>query len=219
LIKPKIDILPAAQQALWPELKAIPNQFILYGGTAIALQLGHRESIDFDFFSLEPLNRDVLIEAMPFLRGCRLVQPEINTIDTFIVSDLGTVKIQFLAGLKARQGRIKNPLICEDNKLQLASLDDLFATKLNTIQARAQLKDYLDIYAMLQGGLSLEYGLACAQAIYGNCFDPATSLKALTSYNDGDLSETPLDVKNHLTKQAIKVKNIPVVKAIISPSE
>lgn len=50
-MQPRLDILPAQQRSLWPELAAVPRRFILYGGTAIALQLGHRVSIDFDFFA------------------------------------------------------------------------------------------------------------------------------------------------------------------------
>jgi hypothetical protein len=46
-----LDILPASQRQLWPELDAVPADFVLYGGTGLALQLGHRVSEDFDFFS------------------------------------------------------------------------------------------------------------------------------------------------------------------------
>lgn len=49
---PRLDVLPPAQQALWPRLRAAAGLgFVLYGGTAIALRLGHRASVDFDFFS------------------------------------------------------------------------------------------------------------------------------------------------------------------------
>jgi hypothetical protein len=46
---PRTDILPAAQLRLWRELSAVPDEFVLYGGTAIALHLGHRTSVDFFF--------------------------------------------------------------------------------------------------------------------------------------------------------------------------
>ena len=49
--EPRLDILPESQRRLWPELDAIPSEFVLYGGTGLALQLGHRASEDFDFFS------------------------------------------------------------------------------------------------------------------------------------------------------------------------
>ena len=47
--QPRLDILPASQRTLWPELDATPDHFTLYGGTALALRLGHRQSVDFDF--------------------------------------------------------------------------------------------------------------------------------------------------------------------------
>ena len=47
---PRLDILPEPQRRLWDELATVPAEFVLYGGTAIALHLGHRQSEDFDFF-------------------------------------------------------------------------------------------------------------------------------------------------------------------------
>ncbi|MEI9902713.1 MAG: nucleotidyl transferase AbiEii/AbiGii toxin family protein [Asticcacaulis sp.] len=56
-----------AQQALWPELAAITRLgFALYGGTAIALRLGHRVSVDFDFFHDRSLDKDSLYRQVPF---------------------------------------------------------------------------------------------------------------------------------------------------------
>jgi Nucleotidyl transferase AbiEii toxin, Type IV TA system len=49
-LSPHLEILPAAQRQLWNEFNQVPGEFTLYGGTAIALQLGHRQSVDFDFF-------------------------------------------------------------------------------------------------------------------------------------------------------------------------
>ncbi len=47
---PRLDVLPPAQRKFWPQLAKLRNEgFVLYGGTAIALYLGHRESVDFDF--------------------------------------------------------------------------------------------------------------------------------------------------------------------------
>jgi len=40
--QPRLDILPESQLRLWPELDAVPSDFILYGGTDLALQIGHR---------------------------------------------------------------------------------------------------------------------------------------------------------------------------------
>ena len=63
--KPRMDMLPPAQRRLWPELRRAPGLgFTLYGGTAIALRLGHRTSVDFDFFSDKPLDRDAIQAAL-----------------------------------------------------------------------------------------------------------------------------------------------------------
>lgn len=215
-MKLHLEILPPAQKILWPLLSEIPAEFLLYGGTAIALQLGHRQSIDFDFFSAYPLNKNALLASLSFLEDARLVQPEINTLDCYVKTAEGAVKIQFLAGLDGKQGRVEEPLRCEDNGLRVATLRDLLATKLNTIQARAELKDYLDIAAILKTGISLEEGLGCSQAVFGKHFDPGTSLRALCSYRDGNLSETPEAMRTYLTQLAIRVNEIPTIQPLTS---
>lgn len=50
---PRLDMLPQPQRRLWNELGTTPREFVLYGGTGLALRLGHRQSADFDFFSDE----------------------------------------------------------------------------------------------------------------------------------------------------------------------
>ena len=52
---PCLEILPTAQRQLWPALRRAPHLgFVLYRGTAIALRLGHRPSIDYDFSRIGP---------------------------------------------------------------------------------------------------------------------------------------------------------------------
>ena len=209
-----LNILPEAQLELWPLLKDIPKEFILYGGTAVALQLGHRTSVDFDFFSDLPLNQEKLLQEFPLLKKYSLVRPEINTINCIMDLKNGPVKLQFLANLGDRQKRIVKPILAPDNQLQIASLKDLFATKLNTIQNRADCKDYLDIDAIIKSGISLEEGLGCAVAVYGNIFDPASSLRALCSYRDGNLDELNPEIKNYLSQCAANVAEIPKINII-----
>ncbi len=212
-MKPILSILPTAQKQLWQALKPLPKHYVLYGGTAIALQIGHRESVDFDFFSSKSLDKTELLLALPFLNQARLVQTSINTLNCYVDVNDATVNFQFLAGIDKRQGRVEMPLISDDNQVYIASLRDLFATKLNTIQARAQLKDYIDIHVLLVRGFSLSDGLACAKAIFGPLFDPGSALRALSSYHDGDLPECPKTIRNDLIKAAADVDNIPIIEA------
>jgi len=64
---PRLDVLPEPQRRLWNELGAVPAEFALYGGTAIALHLGHRRSDDFDFFGRHQFDPAKLATSIPFL--------------------------------------------------------------------------------------------------------------------------------------------------------
>jgi hypothetical protein len=59
---PNLDTLPSSQRSLWPELGGTPETFTLYGGTALALRLAHRTSVDFDFFSNASFDPDELAQ-------------------------------------------------------------------------------------------------------------------------------------------------------------
>ena len=60
-LEPKTEILPEPQKEIWPLLAPAPGlSFVLYRGTAVALHLGHRRSVDFDFFRSEPLDKKEL---------------------------------------------------------------------------------------------------------------------------------------------------------------
>src|SRR5437899_12869077 len=74
-LEPKTEILPKAQQEIWPLLAAAPGlSFVLYGGTAVALHLGHRTSIDFDFFRAEQLDKKDIETSFPFMGNARTMK-------------------------------------------------------------------------------------------------------------------------------------------------
>jgi Nucleotidyl transferase AbiEii toxin, Type IV TA system len=82
---PRLDILPPAQRQLWPLLGASSALgFVLYGGTAIALRLGHRPSVDFDFFSESLLDKDALRATFSFIGGAPVLQDQLNTFTALI---------------------------------------------------------------------------------------------------------------------------------------
>ncbi len=74
------DILPPPQRRLWADLWAAPQLgLVLYGGTAIGLRLGHRSSIDFDFFTERRLDRTALQSAFAFVPRATTLQETANT--------------------------------------------------------------------------------------------------------------------------------------------
>ena len=102
--EPRLDILPGSQRLLWPELDAVPSDFVLYGGTGLALQLGHRVSEDFDFFSSSGFDPDHLRLRLPFFRDLDPADPDAwvnhtrNNLEAFVNRN-GVVKVAFFGGL------------------------------------------------------------------------------------------------------------------------
>ena len=197
MFTPRLDVLPAAQRRLWDELTQTPKDFVLYGGTALALRLGHRSSEDFDFFSNQPFSPDALQRAILYLVGAETIQSEANTL-TAIVNRSGPVKVSFFGGLKLN--RVQDPEAVLSKGMRVASLVDIAATKMVSIQQRAQAKDYLDIVALAEAGVSLSAALRAAGAVYGPTFNGLLSLKALTYFADGDLPLLSSAVQSKLRK-------------------
>ena len=127
---------------------------------------------------------------------------------TFVAST--QVKVLFFGSVGF--GRVGTPDVTADGVLQVASLADLMATKLKVILQRAEAKDYRDIAAMLSDGASLSFGLASARQIFGPNFQPSECLKALTYFNDGDLSSLGADEKLTLVDASHAVRELPVVE-------
>lgn len=209
---PKLEILPHAQRQLWQELGETPPEFVLYGGTALALRLGHRISEDFDFFSNRPFSPDSLRKGIGYMQDAEIRQLEENTL-TVIVNRDGPVKVSFFGGLKLN--RVQDPDLMQDNRIKVASLLDVAATKLATIQQRAQARDYEDVLALADAGVGLPAMLAAAEAVYGGTFNGSLSLKALTFFADGDLPTLSQAVQLRLRTLASRVdlQQVPPMQA------
>jgi hypothetical protein len=207
-LEPKTAILPKAQQEIWPLLAPAPGlSFVLYGGTAVALQLGHRTSVDFDFFRAAPLDKKEIEASFEFMKNARVVQEDENTLMVIAAMPSGPVKVSFFGNIHI--GRINDPLRTKDSILLVASLEDLLATKAKTILQRAEARDYRDISAMLSAGTSLERALGAFAKMYGQ--DPALPLKAMGYFKDGDLPSLPMADQNMLRAARDGVSEIPEV--------
>jgi hypothetical protein len=209
-----LDILPTPQRQLWDELVQIPDHFVLYGETAIALQLGHRQSVDFDFFSNRPLDDMSLTLGIKMLKGATVTQREPNTLSV-IIDRSGPVKLSFFGVPKLP--RLEHPRIAPDTGLKIASLLDLAGTKVSVVQLRAEPKDYQDIDAVLTtGGIVLETALAAAVALYGEVFNPQAALKALVYFEEEALRQLPDALKQRLV-QAVKHVDLDRLPALPPP--
>lgn len=210
---PRLEILPAPQRKLWPELSETPADFALYGGTAIALRLAHRQSADFDFFSLETFEPGALLNRIPYLRGAALRQASPNTLSVNVDRG-GTVRLSYFGGLGL--GQVAPTEDVEGPGFKVASLIDLAGMKAAVLPQRVALRDYLDIHALLtQAKIPLPEMLAAATVIYGSQFNPLVSLKAITYHNDFTPAQLPKGVRDDLLKaaKATNVGNLPTLRA------
>lgn len=205
---PRLEILPAAQAALWKELSEVPAPFTLYGGTALALQLGHRQSVDFDFFGAA-FDPDDLSASLRFLRDAEIVQRAADTL-TVRVDRGGPVLVSFFG--VPELGRVRPPLRANDNGLLVATLVDIAGMKASVVQKRAAAKDYIDLAALIDTGVDLSIALAAARAIYAASFNPQITLKALSYFDDvGDL---PVETKR-LLQEAVRDVDVNTIPALV----
>lgn len=204
--EPKTAILPPAQRQIWPQLApAASLSFVLYGGTAVALHLGHRQSLDFDFFAAEPLVKTAIDASFEFMRDAQIVQEAPDTLVVTARTTQGPVRVGFFGNI--RIGHVNQPLVTSDGVLRIASLDDLLATKLKAILDRAEAKDYIDIAAILSANVSLPKGLGAFRAMFNA--DPAIALRALGFFKDGDLPQLPAEIQQNLRFARDRVSDVP----------
>lgn len=207
---PNLSTLPTAQRALWRELEATPDHFTLYGGTALALYLGHRTSVDFDFFSNASFDPDELAKSVAYLKDAERIQVAPNTLtcrvdrgDPVIVSFFGDLNFGQVAPREQMAGM----------KIYVASLLDIAGTKAAVVQKRAEVKDYLDIDALLLHGIDLPTILAAGAVVYGRQFNPLVTVKALSYFDD--LRGLPAEVRIRLAAAvaAVDVTQSPTLTA------
>ncbi len=208
IFTPNLSVLQPPQLRLWPELDSTPEHFALYGGTGLALRLGHRASVDFDFFSNQSFDPEELAAAIPYLKGAELVQIAPNTLRCRVERD-GPVLVSFFGGLALGQVAPRDQ--AASKRLYVAALLDIAGTKVAVVQKRAEAKDYIDIDALIRHGIDLPTALAAGQIVYGRSFNPMVTLKALSFFDD--VPGLPASVRQRLSAavKAVDAANLPAL--------
>jgi hypothetical protein len=179
------DVLTPTARALFPLLSRFRDDFYLAGGTALALQIAHRESIDFDLFSDEPITRKLLTDAESEFAGKPLEVLE-NTSEELTITISG-VKVTFLH----YPFPPLLPLV-DIEPLPLLSTKEILASKAYTIGRRGEFKDYVDIYAGLRGNhSSLPEIIGLAHKKYGDAFNGRLFLEQLVHLDE--IPEYPIE--------------------------
>jgi len=171
------DILDKNRIDILPKFVELTDGFYLAGGTALALQLGHRDSIDFDFFTKNNFsNEDLFKKIKDVFSGFMVIktQDEKGTL-TAIINE--SIKLSFF---EYKYDLVK-PLIDTDF-FKIASIEDIGCMKLSAVVNRYLLKDYVDLYWILHQ-INLKDLIALNQKKYRD-LDTNLVLKSLVYFDD-----------------------------------
>lgn len=178
------ETLPNATALLIEKLKLLSElkTFYLSGGTALSLQLGHRESEDLDFFSQADFKPDAIQQELLSIGSLESTYIDNVTLNTFLEG----VKLQFLHYPYAL---LEETVVWND--LRLSSIIDIACTKLITISARGSKKDFIDLYEILKI-YTLDQLFEKLDIKYKDInYNHAHILKSLIYFDDADVQPMP----------------------------
>lgn len=175
------EILNDKQLELLPIMATFRREYYLVGGTAIALHLGHRRSIDFDMFKPSTINHkknlDKLAEAGFHCMVTRRVSEQMN----LIVNDVKVTFFQYPFPVE--------PTERFESFFRLPSLLQLAAMKAYALGRRSKWKDYVDLYFLLKENFSIKEVSECATTLFGDLFSEKMFRAQLCYFDDIDYTE------------------------------
>ena len=186
--KLRLDILPEEQLRLFEKLssQSFINDFYLAGGTCLALQIGHRKSVDFDFFIPADFKTSDIVNILTQLGNYQRENEERNTIN----GSLNGVRISFFG---YRYNIIEDFTLY--NNIRLAGMKDIAAMKLEAIAGRGSKKDFIDLFFILQ-----QYNLEDIFSFHAQKYGIGLSnqyhhLKSLVYFADAESEAMPAMIK------------------------
>lgn len=174
---------------------SVPAQFYMAGGTALALQIGHRMSVDFDFFATQELPPDLLNGVEKSAENAEVIVREAHQLTVRI----NAVEVTYL--------HYPFPPIlpfAEYETVKLLSIKEVAASKAHTIGRRATMRDYVDLYCVFAWKYSsLAETIGLAQRKYGGSFDPRLFLEQLVYFEDIPEAATTF-LKEQITRKQME---------------
>ena len=175
------EIFNEAQLELLPYIKNFKRTFYMVGGTAVALHIGHRRSIDFDLFTFTQLNKSRIkakLTSIPFDQ-----KPIFEDFDQKHLL-INQVKITFFS----YPYPVPHP-IAVGSFISIPSLLSLAAMKAFALGRRAKWKDYVDLYFIIRDFYSIEEISQEAQKIFEKSFSEKLFREQLAFHKDIDYTE------------------------------
>lgn len=175
------EILSAKQIELLPLVGEFKREYYLVGGTAIALYLGHRRSIDYDLFKFAPLNRKKNLEKIQSSGFPVMVTWNVADQMNLVVNEVKVTFFQYPFQIKAN-----NSL---EGMLRVPDLLDLAAMKAYALGRRSKWKDYVDLFFLLKEKFTIGEISHRAVEIYGDLFSDKLFRSQLSYFEDVDYME------------------------------
>lgn len=200
------EILNQNQIALLPLIAAFKREFYLVGGTAIALHIGHRRSIDFDLCKAKSLNTNKIIAKIKSHQIPYIITRNVSEQLNMIIAD---VKVTFFE----YPFQIAHEINFEQ-AIKLPTLLDLAAMKAYALGRRSKWKDYVDLYFIIKNHFTIKEISERAVLIFDQQFSEKLFRAQLSYFKDIDYSELveylvqPVneeEIKDYLIEKAIEI--------------
>jgi hypothetical protein len=169
----QVDVLPLVKQFI--------KEYYLVGGTAVALHLGHRRSIDFDLFKFSPIRPRNIVEKISGFNYDLHITRRVSEQMNLTINEVKFTFFQYPFKINATE--------MFDDILRLPKLIDLAAMKAYALGKRSKWKDYVDMYFLLKEQFSVEQITERASEIYGQFFSEKLFRAQLSYFDDIDYSE------------------------------
>lgn len=198
------QIFNSNQAALLPLVRQFRKEFYLVGGTAIALHIGHRRSIDFDLFKFNPLRPKKIIETISGFDYPYVVTRRVTEQLNATIHDVKFTFFQYPFQINATEKLA--------DILKLPTLLDLAAMKAYAMGRRSKWKDYVDLYFLIKDNYTVSQISDRSTDIFGQLFSEKLFRAQMSYFEDIDFSE-PVEfigepipentIKDFLTEKAI----------------
>ncbi len=179
------------------------ESFFLVGGTALALQLGHRKSVDLDLFTPFPFESERLLNSLTPVFDVSIERDEPN----LLITQIEGIKVDFV---KMGYPILFPTLLVEE--VRMLEIQDIAPMKLKAIAQRGSKKDFYDLYYLLDI-IPLETMLALFQQKF-KIYEIFHVVKSLTYFEDAEQSANPIVFNKAVTWQKVKTTISSAVKQL-----
>ncbi len=167
--------------------------FYLAGGTSLALQIGHRVSVDLDFFGHRPFETQEILDELSNLAPLSIMSQSKN----ILILDVQGVKVGFV---NYRYPLVAEPLLVEE--LRLLALPDIGAMKLAAIAGRGRKRDFYDLYFLFR-----QYSLDELMGFYLKKYEDGSEfmvVRSIVYFDDADQDDDIKLIGKQVKWEAVK---------------